>query len=161
MADAACKLVVLEHRAPRSIRAARLTGSRVLVLQGSDGTLTTFGFLGAGGRLLDDASVCDFGPPQDTFARSVRACDTRWVPWRSRRQSARHSATDPSGRLCGARWSLAGRQGGVSALRRVVRTVVVLCANLCSQTATDSWETTGSVRRAVGFLAWFQAHTAS
>ena len=78
---------------------AWLTGSRILVLRGSDGTLTTFGFLGVGECSLDDACVRDPGPcccqhfrpfgdegtrlsiaPQGAFARSVST------------QSARHAA---------------------------------------------------------------------
>ena len=58
-ADAACKLVVLEHRAARSMRAARHSSNLAVTCmarwiarvrsRGSDGTLTKFGFLGVGG----------------------------------------------------------------------------------------------------------------
>ena len=99
LSDAACKLVVLEHRAPPNIREARLTA-----ISDNVWTLTRPGCLGVGVQLRESAAlpttrahVCRQRLAAHLPALSTsRERDARQVPRRSRRQSARHGATAPA-----------------------------------------------------------------
>ena len=167
---------------------AWLAGSRALVLRDSVWTLTRLGSLGVDGRLQEDASERDPGfcscqrswPSSEECARLSRA---------PQGASARSASTQSARHVVGGEAPQAPERAvqrdksGTTALRATELLISCREARLlqfsascvwfarwsCGATIsaqqlpwrTDSWETAGSARRAVGFPAWLQAHCRS
>ena len=149
--EAVCVGVITTDRAGND----SVTGARMLVLRGSDGRSTTFGLLGVGERLLDDACVSAPGPcrctsdhpetkahvfRQGAFARSVNTQSLRHAVGALVQQAPERAAqrykyglsalrgTESLNYCKEATWSQCSAPC-------VVRTVVVWCDNLWSATA--------------------------
>ena len=148
LADVACRLVVLEHRDPANIRVARHSANlavtcKALVLRDSVWTLIRLGFLGEGERSQPSSDV------QGAFARSATTKSARHAVGAQAPQAPERTGQCYKSGLTALRAHrivdhLQGRQGGLSALRRVWFVRWSCSATASAQQlpwCSDSWET--------------------